>query len=165
MSQTLSIIVAIAEDYGIGNKNELLAYISEDLKRFKEITAGHTVIMGRNTWFSLPKRPLPKRQNIVISNQQDETFEGADTVYSIDEAIKACPANEEAFVMGGAMVYKQFFEVADKLYITKIKKTFEADTFFPEITMDKWDIESESEIFFDEKSGLNYQYVNFIRKK
>jgi len=164
MAKTLSIIVAIAEDYGIGNKNELLAHISEDLKRFKKITAEHTVIMGRNTWFSLPKRPLPKRQNIVITINPDEKFEGADNVNSIEEAIAKCPENAESFIIGGAMVYKQFFEKADKLYITKIRKSFEADTFFPEIKPETWDIESESDILIDEKSGLKYQYVNFIRK-
>jgi dihydrofolate reductase len=164
MSKTISIIVAIAEDYGIGYKNELLAHISEDLKRFKKITAGNTVVMGRNTWFSLPNRPLPKRQNIVITNIEGEVFEGADTVYSIDEAIDKCPEGEESFIMGGAMVYKQFFEKADRLYITRIKKMFKADTYFPEISDADWKVESESEIFTDEKSGLNYQYVNFIRK-
>lgn len=164
MSKTLSIIVAIAENNGIGNKNELLTHISEDLKRFKKITAGHTVLMGKNTWLSLPRRPLPNRQNIVITNIPGETFEGADTVYSIEEAIEKCPNNQESFVIGGAMVYQQFFEKADKLYITQIKKTFEADTFFPEITDEKWGIESESEIFSDEKSGIEFQYINFIRK-
>ena len=165
MSKTLSIIVAIAEDYGIGYKNELLAHISNDLKRFKEITAGNTVVMGRNTWFSLPRRPLPNRQNIVISNNAGEQFEGADTAYSIEEAIDCCPENSESFIMGGAMVYKQFFEKADKLYITRIKKSFEADTYFPTITPEEWEIESESETFLDEKSGLEYQYVNFIKRK
>jgi dihydrofolate reductase len=110
MAKTISIIVAIAQNYGIGYKNELLAHISEDLKRFKAITGGKTVVMGRNTWFSLPKRPLPNRQNIVITNVEGEKFEGADTVYSIDEAINRCPDNAESFIMGGAMVYKQFFQ-------------------------------------------------------
>jgi dihydrofolate reductase len=164
MAKTISIIVAIAQNYGIGYKNELLAHISEDLKRFKAITGGKTVVMGRNTWFSLPKRPLPNRQNIVITNVEGEKFEGADTVYSIDEAINRCPDNAESFIMGGAMVYKQFFPRADKLYITRIRKTFKADTYFPEITDQKWLLESESEIFRDEKSGIEYQYVNFIRK-
>jgi dihydrofolate reductase len=165
MAKTLSIIVAIAEDNGIGYKNELLAHLSEDLKRFKSITAGHTVVMGRNTWFSLPKRPLTNRQNIVITNIQGEQFEGADTVYSIDEAIEKCPDMHESFIIGGAMIYKQFFEIADKLYITRILKTFEADTFFPEINADSWDTESKSEIFQDEKTGLRFQYITFKRKQ
>ena len=164
MAKTLSIIVAIAQDNGIGFKNELLAHISEDLKRFKAITDGNTVVMGRNTWFSLPRRPLPNRQNIVITNIPGETFDGADTAYSIEGAINACPDNQESFIMGGAMVYQQFFEKADKLYITRILKSFEADTFFPDITLDKWQIDNEGEIFHDEKSGIDYQYVNFSRK-
>ena len=164
MIKTLSIIVAVAQDNGIGYKNELLAHVSDDLKRFKNITAGHTVVMGRNTWFSLPKRPLPKRQNIVITNNPEESFEGADTVYSIKEAIEKCPDSQESFIMGGAMVYKQFFEKADKLYITRILKTFEADTFFPEIETETWKVESESDIFKDEKAGLEFRYINFIRR-
>lgn len=164
MSKTLSIIVAIAENNGIGYKNDLLVHISDDLKRFKEITAGSTVVMGRNTWFSLPRRPLPNRQNIVITNIANESFEGADTAYSIEEAITQCPENKESFIIGGAMIYKQFFEKADRLYITRVLKTFEADTFFPNIDTKSWRIENESDVFLDEKSGLEFQYVNFIRK-
>jgi len=164
MGKTLSIIVAIAADNGIGFNNKLLAHLSSDLKRFKSITSGHPVVMGRNTWFSLPNRPLPKRQNIVITNIPGETFEGADTVYNIDDAIAICPENQESFIIGGAMIYQQFFPKANKLYITRINKTFEADTWFPEITEKEWKIESESEIFSDENTGLYYQYINFIRK-
>jgi dihydrofolate reductase len=164
MNKTISIIVAIAEDYGIGMNNKLLVHLSDDLKHFKAITAGHTVVMGRNTWLSLPKRPLPNRTNIVISNIEGENFEGATTVYSTEEAILQCPANGESFIIGGAMIYRQFFPVANKLYITRIFKKFAADTFFPEISDNEWSTESKSEIFFDENSGLNYQYVNFIRK-
>lgn len=164
MAKTLSIIVAVALDNGIGNKNQLLAHLPDDLRHFRSITEGHPVIMGRNTWFSLPKRPLPNRQNIVITNIEDETFEGADTVYSIDQAIEKCPDNSESFVIGGAMIYRQFFDIADKLYITRILKTFEADTFFPAISNDMWETEWQSEIFSDEKSGLKFQYVNFKKR-
>ena len=164
MGKTLSIIVAIAEDNGIGYQNKLLAHLPADLKRFKAITSGHPVVMGRNTWFSLPTKPLPKRKNIVITNIDGEAFEGAETVYSIEEAIAKCPENEESFVIGGAMIYKQFFSVADKLYITRVHKIFQADTWFPEITEAEWKVESESEILQDENSGFSYQYINFIRK-
>lgn len=164
MSKKLSIIVAVAENNGIGNKNELLTHISADLKRFKQITKGHTVVMGRNTWFSLPNKPLPGRQNIVITNNPEEQFEGADTVHSIQEAIDACPDNEESFIMGGAMIYEQFFTIADKIYLTKIHKTFEADTFFPEIKDDDWRIVSEEIIENDEQAGLNYSFINLERK-
>jgi dihydrofolate reductase len=164
MSKNISIIVAIAEDYGIGYQNKLLAHISTDLKRFAEITRGHTVVMGRNTWNSLPRKPLKERKNIIITDNPEDVFEGATTVFSIDEAIEACPANDESFIIGGAMVYRQFFPKANRLYITKILKSFTADTYFPEITEDEWAVESESEIFTDKKNNLNFQYVNFIRK-
>lgn len=164
MSKTLSIIVAVAEDYGIGLKNELLTHVSADLKRFKKITKGHTVVMGRNTWFSLPNRPLPGRQNIVITNDESETFEGATTVYSIEEAIEKCPENEESFIMGGAMVYKQFFPIANKLYLTRIHKTFEADTYFPEVDMNDWKVNFEERITSDEQAGLEYSFIDLERR-
>lgn len=163
MSKTLSIIVAVAESNAIGNENKLLAYISDDLKRFKEITKGHTVVMGRNTWFSLSNRPLPNRTNIVITNNPNETLEGAVTVFSIDEAIEKCPDNHESFIMGGAMVYKQFFPIADKLYLTKIHKEFIADTFFPEITLDKWKEVKKIDVTDDEKAGMDYSFIDYVR--
>ena len=165
MPKKISIIVAIAEDDGIGYKNELLAHISSDLKRFAKITRNHTVVMGKNTWYSLPKRPLKDRLNIVITDNLSDKFEGATTVFSIDEAINACPNDDESFIIGGAMVYKQFFPKADKLYITRILKTFTADTYFPQISEDEWKIESQEEVLTDEKTGFRYQYINFIRKK
>ncbi len=164
MSKTLSIIVAVAENNGIGLKNELLTHVSADLKRFKQITKGHTVVMGRNTWFSLPNRPLPNRRNIVITNNPDEKFEGAETVYSIDEAIERCPENEESFIMGGAMVYEQFFPLAHKLYLTKIHKDFEADTFFPEVTNNDWKVNDEQRINDDGQAGLEYSFIDLERK-
>lgn len=164
MGKTISIIVAIAADGGIGYKNKLLTHLPNDLKRFKAITSGNTVVMGRNTWFSLPKRPLPNRQNIVITNIPGEKFEGADTAYSLDEALALCPENKESFIIGGAMIYSQFFPLADKLYITQMEKEFEADTWFPKILESEWKVESKSELFSDENSGLSYHYINFIRK-
>lgn len=163
MAKTISIIVAVAEDNGIGFENKLLTHISADLKRFKQITKGHTVVMGRNTWFSLPNRPLPNRQNIVITNQPDEVFEGADTVRSIEEAIEKCPENEESFIMGGAMVYKQFFPLAHKLYLTKIHKTFPADTFFPEVSEIEWKEAAREDISNDDQAGLSYSFIDLER--
>lgn len=164
MSKTLSIIVAVAENNGIGLENKLLTHISADLKRFKQITKDHTVVMGRNTWFSLPNRPLPNRTNIVITNEPGETFEGAVTVNSIEEAIEKCPDNQESFVMGGAMVYKQFFPIANKLYLTKIHKPFEADTFFPEVKDNEWSVVHQQKIVNDEQAGLEYSFIDLERK-
>lgn len=164
MSKTISIIVAVAENNAIGLNNELLTHISEDLKRFKRITKGHPVVMGRNTWFSLPNRPLPGRENIVITNNKNETFEGATTVYSIDEAVTKCPEKEESFIIGGAMVYKQFFTIVDKLYLTRMHKSFKADTFFPDVTEEDWKVISEERITNDEKAGLEYSFIDLERK-
>ena len=103
----LSIIVAIAENYAIGKDNQLLWHISDDLKRFKRLTSGHTVIMGRNTWLSLPRRPLPNRNNIVITDNPQDCFENCNMVDSIDAALAECQPGEECFIMGGASIYRQ----------------------------------------------------------
>lgn len=164
MAKKISIIVAIAEDFGIGKNNDLLAYVSDDLKRFKKITSGHTVIMGRNTYLSLPNGALPNRQNIVITDKRDESFDKCTMVHSIDEAIDACPDNAESFVIGGAMIYKQFYPVADRLYLTKFHKTFDADTFFPEIDMNLFRIIEEKRITDDQKANFEYSYITLERK-
>ena len=135
----LSIIVAITKDFAIGRNNDLLMFIPGDLKRFKEITTGFPVIMGRNTLLSLPRWPLPNRRNIVITDNRDENFEGCEMVYSIQEAINLVQGEKEAFVMGGGMIYKQFYPIADKLYLTLVDRSYEADTFFPTINCDEWD--------------------------
>lgn len=163
MAKTLSIIVAIAEDYGIGYENKLLAYVSNDLKRFKKITSNHTVVMGRNTFLSLPNGALPNRKNIVITDKK-ETFEGCTIVNSIEEAIEQCPDNEESFVMGGAMVYKQFYPLVDRLYLTRFYKKFKADTYFPEINEDDWEIIEKEDIEKDEQVDFSYSYITLQRK-
>jgi len=156
--------VAVAADNGIGYENRLLTHISADLKHFKQVTKDHTVVMGRNTWFSLPNRPLPNRTNIVITNIPNEIFEGAITVYSIPEALEKCTDNEESFIIGGAMIYQQFFPLAHKLYLTKMHKTFPADTFFPEVTSKEWKEVSKEDVNNDEQAGLTYSFVVLERK-
>lgn len=160
----LSIIVAIGKDYEIGLKNQLLWHISDDLKHFKQITSGKPVIMGENTWFSLPKRPLPKRRNMVLTLNKDAHFEGAEMAYSIDEAMQAIASEEEVVVMGGAMVYKQFMPLASKLYITHVMENFEADTWFPKIEASEWSLINKSEIFVDPESQLHYYFAEYHRK-
>ncbi|HNW88797.1 MAG TPA: dihydrofolate reductase [Bacteroidales bacterium] len=161
----ISIIVAIAEDYGIGKNNQLLWHITDDLKRFKKITSGHTVVMGKNTYLSLPFRPLPNRKNIIITDVPGETFDGCDTVYSIPEAIEKMDENSENFIMGGASIYRQFFGIAQKLYITKVHIIMEADTFFPEICHDEWELQEENEKQTDANNGLQYTFLTFIKKE
>lgn len=165
MAKILSIIVAVAADNGIGYKNDLLTHISADLKRFKQITSGHAVIMGRNTWLSLPKRPLPNRTNIVLTSQSGATFEGAVVAHSLTEALAACPDNQESFVIGGAKVYEQFFPLVQKLYLTKIHHIFPADTFLPEINEKEWKVISNTPVTNDEQAGVSYSFVDLERLK
>jgi dihydrofolate reductase len=134
----ISIIVAIAENNAIGKDNKLLWHIPADMKYFRQITTGHTVVMGKSTFLSLPGGPLKGRRNIVITDNVNDRFEGCETVFSIEEAISQCDDDKESFVIGGASVYRQFLPFASKLYITKVNKPFEADTFFPEIKPAEW---------------------------
>ncbi len=159
----ISIIVAVAENFAIGRDNNLLFHLSNDLKRFREITTGHSLIMGRNTLLSLPKWPLPNRRHIVITDRQDDVFDGCETVFSIAEAVEKVKNEEEAFVIGGGMVYKQFYPLAGKIYLTLVHKSFEADTFFPEIDFNEWK-ELERTELYDEKNDFKYSNINLVRK-
>jgi dihydrofolate reductase len=160
----ISIIVAIAENYAIGRDNRLLWHISEDLKRFKRMTSGHKIIMGRNTLLSLPKWPLPNRTSIVITDKQDEVFEGCEMVFSIEEAVQKCGKDEECFVIGGASVYAQFMPLADKLYITRVDRPFDADTFFPEISKDKWELVEKSESYAMSDGSFSYCFETYLKR-
>jgi dihydrofolate reductase len=161
---SISIIVAIAENNAIGLKNKLLWHISEDMKRFKRITMGHKVIMGRNTYLSLPFRPLAGRTNIIISDKPEEKFEGCITVYSVEQALEMCPDDEECFVIGGAMIYRQFLRYAKKLYVTRVFKSYDADTFFPEISKDDWN-ETVIETYGpDGNNEFSYAFFIYERK-
>jgi dihydrofolate reductase len=162
IQKNISIIVAIAENFAIGKNNDLLFHLPNDLKRFKEITSGHTIIMGRNTLLSLPKWPLPNRRHIVITDKPDDVFPGCETVFSIDEAIEKVKDEKEAFIIGGGMIYKQFFPVAGKLYLTLVHQPFEADTFFPEVNYAEWN-EVKREDLYDEKNDFNYSYLDLER--
>ncbi len=129
----LSIIAAIGDNRELGNKNTLLWHIPEDMKRFKTLTTNHAVIMGRKTFESIGK-PLPNRLNIVITNDLKFSFPGILVAHSLNEAISLAnrPISEELFIIGGASIYTQAINQADKLYLTKVKGTFDADAFFPD---------------------------------
>ena len=161
--KNISIIVAIAQNFAIGKNNDLLFHLPNDLKRFKDITLGHTIIMGRNTLLSLPKWPLPNRRHIVITDKPDDIFPGCETVFSIDEAIEKVKDENEAFIIGGGMIYRQFYPVAGNLYLTLVHKDFDADVYFPEIDYSEWE-ETAREDFYDEKNDFNYSYLNLKRR-
>lgn len=159
----ISIIVAIAQNWAIGMNNDLLWHISNDLKRFKRITEGHPIIMGKKTYESLPKAPLPKRTNIVITDDPNESFEGCKTVYSIEEAIELCSEAEESFIIGGGSIYRQFLPHADKLYITKVHKDFEGDVFFPEVEWNEWKLVEQEDVNDDPQNDFTYSFLTYVK--
>lgn len=162
---SLSIIVAIAENNAIGLNNNLLWHIPEDMKWFRKNTTGHRVVMGRNTYLSLPNRPLKNRTNIVISDQPGEQFEGCIMARSLEEARDLCPVEEESFIIGGASIYRQFLPLADKLYVTRVFRAFEADAFFPEINPENWR-EVRRELHApDEHNDFSYAFITYTRKR
>jgi dihydrofolate reductase len=156
-------IAAVAENNVIGRNNDLIWHISEDLQRFKKLTLGHPIIMGRQTYESLPVKPLPNRRNIVISRSNSLKAGGVELAKSIEEAIELCREDEEVFVCGGAEIYRLFLPVVDKMYLTHVHKEFDGDTFFPEVDLDDWVITEDSELKFDDKSGLDYSFRNYLR--
>ena len=159
----ISIIVAIAKNRAIGKDNRLLWHLSDDLKRIKKLTTGHTLIMGRNTFLSLPNGALPDRRHIVITDQTDEAFDGCEMARSIEEAIELAGKDEECFVIGGGMVYAQFLPIAGKLYLTQIHQSFEADTFFPEIDFSQWKALVTEEVEAGDRNQYKHSYTEFIR--
>jgi dihydrofolate reductase len=160
----LSIIVAIGKNREIGQGNKLLCHLPADLKHFKDITSGHTVIMGRKTFDSLPKGPLPNRKNMVVSRNPDLKIEGLILCQSLDSALQQSRQEAEVFIIGGAQVYRQALPVADKLYLTQIDASFpDADTFFPEIDYNQWREVSREAHPADEKHPYSFSFVELSR--
>ena len=158
----VSIVVAISENNAIGKNNQLLWYLPADLKHFKNITTGHTVIMGRKTYESVGK-PLPNRRNIIIT-RQDITIEGCEVVKSIEDALALCADEEEVFIVGGADIYRQSMHLTNRIYLTVVHQKFDADSFFPEIHYDEW-LETEQEDHEpDEKNKLPYSFITLERR-
>lgn len=159
----ISIIVAVSDDLGIGKNNDLLWKIPEDLRRFKKLTSGKTVVMGKRTWESLPNRPLPGRKNIVITDIPGEIIEGAVMAYSIEDAISKCSTDDEAFIIGGGSIYRQFLPLADKLYITHVHQNAQADVYFPEIEKKIWKISGQQD-FPGTETTPPYTYIIYQRQ-
>jgi dihydrofolate reductase len=153
-----SIIVAIAKNNAIGKDNKLLWHISEDMKWFKKLTTGHTIIMGKRTFESLPIKPLPNRRNIVITDDPADHFVGCDMATSIVDATKLCNPLEENFIIGGASVYTQFLPLSDRIYLTRVYKEFEGDVFFPEFSSSEWKLISEDERPAGEANDFSYSF-------
>ena len=162
----VNIIVAVAPDLAIGRKGDLLFHISADLRRFKELTMGYPIIMGRKTFDSLPKGALPGRRNIVVSRNPDYTAPGAEVFTSLDDAIAACAGADKLFIIGGAQIYGQAIDKADRLLLTRFDRTVDdADCHFPEIDNEKWQTVECSDWSCDGKSGVRYCFETLSRKK
>ena len=158
----LSIIAAIAAHNAIGNNNQLLCHISEDLQRFKQLTLHHSVIMGRNTFLSLPKGALPKRKNIVVTTQSLQ-FSGCLVAHSLEEALQLCKEEEEIFIIGGSSLYHQTINQADKLYLTIIYAPFEADAFFPTLDPAQWHTTFSEDHPETDVNPYHFSFINYER--
>ena len=158
----ITIIAAIGNNYELGKDNDLIWHLSADLKRFKKVTTGHTIIMGRNTFESIGK-PLPNRRSVIITRNTEYQQEGCDVVHSLEEALELIQGEEKAFIIGGAQIYKETMQkgLADQLDITKVHSAFEADVYFPEINTHDWKLVSEETFSADEKNPYNYSFLQY----
>ena len=159
----VSIIVAIAQNGTIGDKNSLLWHIKEDMRFFRTTTSGHAVVMGRKTFESLGSRPLPKRTNIVIT-RADRAFEGALTAHSLEEAIRLAEGDEEIFIIGGAQIYREALRIADRMYITRVMHDYEGDTSFPDIDLSEWELVSEEKHDRGEEYEYPFAFLTYERR-
>ncbi len=162
MSVRITMIAVVARDGGIGRGGDLLWHLPGDLKHFKSRTMGRPVIMGRKTWESLPKKPLPGRLNIVVTRNEGYSADGAVVAGSLDEAFKLVENEEEAFVMGGASIYEAALPYSDRLELTEVDAEVEdADTKFPHIERSEWIEEASEQIT---EKGLDYRFVTLRRR-
>ena len=161
---TLSIIVAVASDGAIGRANDLLWHLPADLKRFKELTTGHTILMGRKTFESLPRGPLPNRRNIIISRSLP-TQPGAEVYPTIQQALEACASDEEVFIIGGGEIYRQLLPNTERIYLTRVQASFpDAEVFFPELDPTEW-IEEAREVYpRDERNEYDTELLLLRRR-
>ena len=157
----INVIAAVARNRAIGLDNKLLYWLPNDLRRFKALTTGHTIVMGRRTFESLPKGALPNRRNIVLTRSQQQ-FPGAETFPTLAAALAACQTDEEVYIIGGASVYRQALPLADRLCLTEIDDTpQEADAFFQDYS--DWVVEREEAHEPDERHAYRYRFVDYVR--
>lgn len=160
----LTIIAAAAENNALGKDNQLLWHLPEDFKRFKTLTSGHYIIMGRKTFESFPK-PLPNRTHIIITRQPNyQAPEGCIVVTSLEKAMELCPKNEEAFVIGGGEIYQQALDVVDKIDVTRVHTTLDADTFFPTIDPTLWKMVFEEFHPKDDKHAFDFTFLTYVKR-
>jgi dihydrofolate reductase len=161
----ITIIAAIGNNNELGKDNDLIWHLPADLKRFKRITTGHTIIMGRNTFESIGK-PLPNRRSIIITRNKDYQQEGCEVVHSIDEALTLVSEEEQAFIIGGAQIYQEALnrDLVDQLDITQVHADFEADVYFPKINSEEWTLISKETFAPDEKNAYQYSFLHYEKR-
>jgi dihydrofolate reductase len=159
---TIQVVVIVDENNGIGKNNQLLCHMPADLKHFKKLTVGHPVIMGRKTFDSMGK-PLPNRRNIVITTQ-DLQIEGCEVVHSIDKALEICQGQELVSIIGGATIFEQSLHLVNTIHLTSMHHAFDADTFFPAINPDVWQITQKEDHEADEKNPYPYSFITYERR-
>ena len=159
----ITIIAAAGINNELGKDNDLVWHLPDDFKRFKKLTTGHHIIMGRKTFESFPK-PLPNRIHIVITRNKNYHPEGAIVVHSMEEALKITKEDEQPFIIGGGEIYTLGMKIADKIELTRVNNIFEADTFFPEIPSEKWNLIAEEYHDKDEKHKFEFTYQTYVRK-
>lgn len=160
----VTVIAAIAKNNALGKDNDLIWHLPADLKRFKKVTTGHHILMGRNTYESIGK-PLPNRTSVIITRRDDYFVDGCLIANSIEDAIKMVE-DDEVFIIGGAQIYQQVLDknLADRLDITIVHEEFEADVFFPEIDMSVWKEVAREDCKADEKNKYDYSFVSYMKK-
>ena len=159
----LTLIAAASTNNVIGFNNKLIWNIPSDLKRFKELTLGHSVIMGRKTFESLPN-PLPKRRNIIVTKNKDYSRNGIEVTSNIEDAIDLCKSDSQPFIIGGGEIYSQTIEIVDKIELTRVYKDYQGDAFFPDIPLDKFELTNELVNYLDDDSSTKYSFLTYIRK-
>ncbi|MBR5973366.1 MAG: dihydrofolate reductase [Paludibacteraceae bacterium] len=161
----ISIIVAVSENGVIGKDNRLLWHLSGDLKRFKALTTGHTIVMGRNTFLSIGKA-LPNRRNVVLSHSMKTgDVENVEVFDSVETFVQSIQQDDEVFVIGGGQIYRQFLPLASKVYLTRVHVTMDGDTTFPELSSSEWQEIAMEKMSSDEKNDYDYDFIDYYRKK
>jgi len=159
----ITIIAAIAENNALGKDNQLIWHLPADLKRFKQVTLNHHIIMGRKTFESLGK-PLPNRTSIIITRNKNYAAEGCIVVHTLDEALKAAASDDNPYILGGAEIYKEAIKISDKLDLTFVHHTFDADAFFPKIDASIWKETSRQHFKADANNKYDYSFVSYLRE-
>tara|TARA_A100000171_G_scaffold53030_1_gene75586 strand:- start:12565 stop:13047 length:483 start_codon:yes stop_codon:yes gene_type:complete len=159
----ITMIAAAGQNNELGKDNDLVWHLPDDFRRFKQLTTGHCIIMGRKTFESFPK-PLPNRTHIVITRNKTYKKEGAVVVHSLDAALLKASNDAQPFVIGGGEIYKMAMDVADKIELTRVHGSFDADTYFPDINKDQWELIAETPHSKDERHTYSFTYETWVRK-